>query len=88
MLSEQDIVNVLPPEGFVRTYIEHAMRQTTSPLGYHLATALTILAATVPMDYSMNYAGALHPNLFTLLVGRSGEDQKSTALNIGKRRLQ
>jgi len=87
MLSEQDIVNVLPPEGFVRTYIEHAMRQTTSPLGYHLATALTILAATVPMDYSMNYAGALHPNLFTLLVGRSGEDQKSTALNIGKRLL-
>lgn len=32
----------------------------------------------------MHYAGDLRANLFCLLVGRSGEDQKSTAVNIGR----
>jgi len=87
MVTEQDVLRVLPNDGFVRVYVEHAMKQTTSPLGYHLATALAILATTCPVDYGMMYAGMLRPNLYTLLVGRSGEDQKSTALNIGKRLL-
>jgi hypothetical protein len=32
----------------------------------------------------MNYAGHLRANMFVLLVGRSGEDQKSTAMGIGR----
>jgi hypothetical protein len=36
------------------------------------------------LDYGMNYAGVLRANLFVLLVGRSGEDQKSTAMGIGR----
>lgn len=88
MLTENDVLQCLPPEGFVNTYIHHAMKQTTSPLGYHLGTALTILSSTVPIHYNMNYAGDLHPNLFTLLIGRSGEDQKTTAVSIGKNLLK
>jgi len=84
MITEKDVMNSLPPEGFVKRYVEYASRQTTSPLGYHLGTALTVLAATCPTNYGMPYAGQLRANMFTLLVGRSGEDQKSTALNIGK----
>lgn len=60
------------------------MKQTTSPLAYHVGVGLSILAATCPQTYGMRYAGTLRPNMYTLLVGRSGEDQKSSALGIGK----
>lgn len=60
------------------------MKQTTSPLAYHIGVGLSILAATCPQPYGMRYAGTLRPNMYTLLVGRSGEDQKSSALGIGK----
>jgi len=87
MITEAMVDEILPSQGFVKTYVQHARKQTTSPLGYHLATALTILGTTCPTNYGMSYAGMLRPNLYTLLAGRSGEDQKSTALNIGKRLL-
>ena len=87
MITEKDVWASLPSTGFIRRYVEYASRQTTSPLGYHLGTALTVLATTCPENYGMSYAGELRANMFTLLVGRSGEDQKSTALNIGKRLL-
>lgn len=84
MISEQDAAWALPANGWVRAYVEHAVLQTTSPLGYHLATALAVLATTCPTDYGMRYAGTMRPNFYSLLVGRSGEDQKSTALGIGR----
>lgn len=84
MVTEEDVIKALPDQGFVRTYVYHAMKQTTSPLCYHLGTGLSILATTCPLDYGMWYAGQLRANLFTLLVGRSGEDQKSSALGVGK----
>ena len=84
MVTEKDVVQALPPQGFVREYVIHAMKQTTSPLAYHLGTGISILAATCPVNYGMWYAGALRANMFTLLVGRSGEDQKSSALSIGR----
>lgn len=84
MLREQDVAAAVPPSGFVHDYVIHAMKQTTSPLAYHLGTALSVLATTCPLDYGMNYAGTLRANMFVLLVGRSGEDQKSTAMGIGR----
>lgn len=44
---------------------------------------------TCPPDYGMWFAGSkLYPNLYVLLVGRSGEDQKSTALRVGTRLMK
>ena len=65
-------------------YVVHAVKQTTSPLCYHLGVGLSILSCTCPLDYGMHYAGKLRANMFALLVGRSGEDQKSSALGIGR----
>jgi hypothetical protein len=85
MLTEMDVAHALPSEGWIRRYVIHAMKQTTSPLCYHLGTGLTVLATTCPLQFGTHYAGgALRANLYTLLVGRSGEDQKSTALGIGR----
>ncbi len=87
MVTEEDVVKALPDQGFVRNYVIHAMKQTTAPLCYHLGVGLTILSTTCPVNYGMWYAGALRANLFTLVVGRSGEDNKSSALNVGQRIL-
>ncbi len=84
MLTENEAVHAVPPSGFVHDYVLHAVKQTTSPLCYHLGVALSILSSTCPLDYGMNYAGRLRANVFALLAGRSGEDQKSSALGIGR----
>jgi hypothetical protein len=84
MVTEKDVIEALPPQGFVRTYVIHALKQTTAPLCYHLGVGLSILAATCPIGYGTHYAGTLRANIFCLLAGRSGEDQKSSALGIGR----
>lgn len=84
MLTEQDALYAIPPTGFIHDYVLHAVRQTTAPLCYHLGVGLAVLGATCPLDYGMNYAGRLRANVYCLLVGRSGEDMKSSALAIGR----
>ena len=84
MISEKDAWWAVPEKGWVRQYMEHAVRQTTAPAGYHLGVAMTLLAVTTPTGFGHRYAGNLYGNVYTLLVGRSGEDQKSTALGIGR----
>ena len=86
-ITEAEAVAALPAQGWVREYVKHAALQTTSPIVYHLGVGLTTLAATCPLNYGTRFAGVLRPNNFCLLVGRSGEDNKSTALNIGKNLL-
>ena len=87
MLTEKQVVEALPPHGFIRQYVIYAAKQTTSPLCYHLATGLGILACTCPTNLGTTYAGQLRANMFCLLIGRSGEDQKSSALGIGRELL-
>jgi hypothetical protein len=79
-----DAVAMLPEDSWLRTYVIHATRQTTAPLVYHVGIGLGVLGVTCPVPYGTHYAGALRANNFVLCVGRSGEDRKSTALNIGK----
>lgn len=83
-ITEQESVAALPPGGWLRRYVAHAARQTTSPIGYHIGVGLTTLAVTCPLAYGMHYAGVLRANNFCLLVGRSGEDNKSSALHVAR----
>lgn len=85
MLSDLDALNSLPEEGWLRTYVEHGIANTTAPAAYHIAVGLTLLAVTCPLSYGMYYAASpLRPNLYAMLVGRSGDDQKSTCISIGR----
>ena len=74
----------VPKSGWLRRYVVHALKQTTAPLVYHIGVGITILGTTCPLAYGMHYAGPLRANNFCLLVGRSGEDMKSSALSVGK----
>jgi hypothetical protein len=86
-VTEVEAAAAVPATGWLRKYVMHAVKQTTSPLIYHLGVGITILGSTCPLAYGMHYAGPLRANNFCLLVGRSGEDQKSTALSVGKKIL-
>ena len=77
-------ISSLPNNSWLKRYAVHGMNQTTAPLLYHLGVGVTVLGATCPLAYGMPYAGTLRANNFCLLVGRSGEDQKSSALAVGK----
>lgn len=83
-VTEDETVAAVPPDGWIRRYVIHAMKQTTSPLIYHLGTGVATMGVTCPLSYGMHYAGVLRSNSYCLLVGRSGEDNKSSALNIGR----
>lgn len=84
-VTEIEAVQALPPEGWLRRYVIHAVKQTTSPVAYHIGVGLSLLAVSSPTAYGMVYGGGtLRTNTFALLVGRSGEDQKSTAIGIGQ----
>lgn len=83
-VTEAEALAALPPRGWVRNYVIHGVKQTTAPLVYHLGVGLTTLGVTCPLNYGMHYAGSLRANNFCLLVGRSGEDRKSSALHVGR----
>ena len=79
-VSEEQAIVAVPEVGFISEYIAYTTEVTTSPTIYQLGAAISTLAVTCPIEYGMRYAIELRPNLFTVAVGRSGEDQKSTAL--------
>jgi hypothetical protein len=83
-VTEREAASAVPKQGWVREYVRYAAGQTVAPLIYHLGVGLATLSVTCPIDYGIRYAGSnLRANHFCMLVGRSGEDNKSTALNIG-----
>ena len=84
MITEQDVVEILPSDCWLSHYINYCAQQTTSPLAYHLGVGLSIIAATTPQNYTMRFFGKMPCNMFAMLAGRSGEDQKSTALSMGE----
>lgn len=88
-ITELEVVDALPPEGsWVRAYVlEYAGKNTTAHLIYHYGVALATLAVTCPSDYGGHYAGTIRPNLYVMCTGRSGDDQKSTAVKLGRRLL-
>jgi hypothetical protein len=82
------ISSLLPDNSWLKVYVEHACSKTSAPRIYHYGMGLTVLGATAPSDLSINYAVPLHANNYCLVVGRSGHEQKSTALHIGRSILE
>jgi hypothetical protein len=78
----------LPKTSLLRRYVTHAARCTDAPLLYHVAGGLTILAATAPIDLSFPFGNPIHANLFSLLVGRSRLERKSTAIKLARRIIE
>ena len=84
MIKEEQVVSIMPKDTWLTQYVTYCASQTTSPLAYHLGVGLTVMAMSCPTNYTMRFFGKMPTNMYALLAGRSGEDQKSTALNLGE----
>ena len=84
MLTEQECINALPAEGFLRSYVEYATKCTDAHLSYHILTGLSLLTQVVPETlYGVDGNTEVYPVLFSLLVGASSESRKSKSINLG-----
>lgn len=85
----EDVINSLPRDSWLRRYCIYGKKQTTAPVVYHLGVGAMALGSTCPPSYGMDYgAWVMRPNIYTMLVGRSGKDRKSSALEVGDKLLR
>jgi hypothetical protein len=70
-------------QGFVNDYIDIMRPTTEAPEGFHLGVGLTVFGAMIGRSVYANFGKRLHANLFTLLVGDSGQSRKDTAIGCG-----
>ncbi len=82
MLKERDVLDALPPTGFLREYVHFAMSCTDAHAAYHLACGLIGLSQAVPPSYLIPFASPIYGNMFTMVVGDSSKSRKTTAINI------
>lgn len=81
-------LNRLPKSSLLRRYVTYAAQCTDAPLIYHVAGGLTILAATAPVDLAFPFGNMIHANLFSMLVGRSRLERKSSAIKLARRIIE
>jgi hypothetical protein len=83
-----ETLNRLPKSSLLRRYVTYAAQCTDAPLIYHVAGGLTILAATAPIDLAFPFGNMIHANLFSMLVGRSRLERKSSAIKLARRIIE
>lgn len=84
MITENDVRDALPTQGFLRDFVHYAWWCTDAHASYHLATGLACIAQTVPIEYHLIYGTKTHGNIFGLCVGPSGESRKSASISIAR----
>lgn len=73
----------IPQDGFLGYYMKYATPLTDSPDEYHISCAITCVASILGNSVFFQFGNQrVYPNLFMLLLGRSGFLRKSTAINI------
>lgn len=78
-ISEAAVLSSLPPWGSIRQYVEYSSAVCDAPLAYHLFSGLSAFSALIRPQVVLPFgADDVRANLFTLLVGDSG-DRKTAA---------
>jgi hypothetical protein len=73
---------------FIKEYVEHTENQE-SPAIFHTWVALTMLSAALHRRCWLDRGFTkLYPNVYTILVGPSGRQKKTTAIKIGLKLLE
>lgn len=88
MITEADVRGVLallPYDSFIRQYADYASSQVSSHLGYHVACALGLVAVSAKDGaVTRGFKKTTFPNFYSLIVGPSGEAEKTLAVDILK----
>jgi len=80
---------ILPSSGFIHEYVEWASTRTDAPTVYHLGVALSLVSVCCSPGLGVIWPGGeLSPNLYTMLVGDSVINRKSTTMKMGLKLLR
>lgn len=82
--TEDDVLAALPPQGFLRQYMDYARKCTDAHASYHLGTGLALLAQTAPIDLHVPFGTPVYSNLFVLNVGPSSVSRKSASIGVAR----
>lgn len=82
MISDRQVWEALPRDGWLHDYVAWASRWTAAPAAFHMVGGLTLLAQTVPPELAFPWAPPLATNLFGLLIGPSGVGGKGRAISM------
>ncbi len=83
-LTESEVFRAIPSEGFLRKYVDYAMRCTDAHASYHLGTGLAALAMSAPMDMHVPFGTPVYANLYALNVGASSKSRKSSSISVAR----
>jgi hypothetical protein len=73
--------------GFFRRYRDLVEPCTEAPPVYHWVTFLTMVGLLLGRSVFIRFPFPLYPNFYSLLIGRTGIDRKSTAMKCGDREI-
>jgi hypothetical protein len=73
--------------GLFKSYLDLVGPCTEAPAPYHWVTFLTMTGLLLGRKLSIAHPLPLYPNFYSLLIGTTGLNRKSTALNFGRREL-
>lgn len=80
-ISDSRVVKALPPQGFIRRFVQSKARETDAPLVFLLGGALSSLSAVAPADLQFQLGGNVHAATWFMFVGEAGGTRKTTCVN-------
>lgn len=79
----------LPKSGLIRAHHDYGTYCTDAPPVYHVASMATTIATAVGDTAHLVLDGSIHPlNIWTMIVGQSSSDRKTTATKLAVDRLE
>lgn len=83
--KSEDVNILIPPNGFVREYIDFAIECTDAPVQYHIMSAFIILSTIMKGDLWLEFGNTmLKPNIWAIIVGPSSGFRKTESLGIAR----
>lgn len=83
MLADKEALK-LPLKGtFLREYVQYCYTCTDAPVVFHLFAGMSLLSAMSGQELTFRWAGLPRKtNIYTMLIGRSGQARKTTAVEL------
>jgi hypothetical protein len=84
VLNDAAALALVPPGGFLKAYVDYAVTRKDGPVIFQVGAGLALLGTVAGPSLTYNGFGrqAAPTNLYTLLVGRTGDARKSTAIEM------
>lgn len=85
---DAEVVSRLPPNTWLRQYIDWARKQNQAHLLYHVGVGLAVYSQAIPIPTRIPKVPAIHAPIFVLLEGAPGSSHKTISIHAGMQVLR